>query len=100
MSPRWLIGGGLLVVVVVALAIVLIGSGDDSASSTTVPAQGFIPGTPSEEQQAQLEAFRACLSEQGVEPPQPGTAQGPSPEMLQALEQCRQYVPDGFGPVP
>jgi hypothetical protein len=102
MSPRWLVGGGFAVVVLVAAAIALLGSDDESTSgtgSTTI----ITPEAPqglSADQQTQIAQLQECLREQGVEPPQPGTAQGPSPEMLQALEQCRQYVPEGLGPVP
>jgi putative ABC transport system ATP-binding protein len=73
---------------------------DDSASitETTIPATA--PEALSGEQQDQVAELRQCLSEQGVERPQPGSAQGPSPEMLQALQECQQYVPEWFGLVP
>jgi hypothetical protein len=101
MNARWLIGGGLLAIVVVSAAIALLGSGDDSASTTGTTT--ISPGAPqglSADQRTQIAELQECLREQGVEPPQPGSAQGPSREMLQALEACRQYVPEGFGPVP
>jgi hypothetical protein len=97
-NRRWLIGGAVAVVVMVGVAIAVLASGDDSASSagTTTPA-GALEGL-SEDQQAQIEELQNCLREQGVEPPQPGGTQGPSPEMLQALQACQQYMPEGIGP--
>jgi hypothetical protein len=102
MNARWLIGGGLLAIVVSAAAIALLGSDDESASDSRSPTI-ITPEAPqglSADQRTQIAELQECLREQGVEPPQPGSAQGPSREMLQALEACRQYVPEGFGPVP
>ena len=98
MSRAWLIGGALTLVVIVGVAIALLASGDDSASSAGTTAPLAAPEGLSEEQQSQLEALQDCLSEQGVEPPEPGSTEGPSPEMLQALQACQQYVPEGIGP--
>jgi hypothetical protein len=98
MSRAWLIGGAVMVVVIVGVAIALFASGDDSASSADTTAPVAAPEGLSEEQQSQLEELQHCLSEQGVEPPGPGTTQGPSPEMLQALQACQQFVPEGIRP--
>jgi hypothetical protein len=94
-----LTGGLLAVIAVVVLVVVAFAGGDDSADQIATPeevASGLDP-----EQQAQLEEFRSCMSEQGVELPEPGEGpaiQGPSPEMLEAMQQCQQYLPEGIGP--
>jgi hypothetical protein len=101
MSRGWMIGCVLAVVTAVAVGIVLLSSGDDSASSsaaTTTPSD--LPLGFTEDQQAQLEQFRNCLSEEGVEPPAPGGAarRTPSPELLSAVQTCQRYMPDGLVP--
>jgi hypothetical protein len=101
-SRAWLIGGGLMIVAVVAAAIALLAAGDESASSSATTTPSGLPGGLSEDQQADLEEFRSCMSDQGVELPEPGerpgVGQAPSPEMLSALQACQQYLPEGFAP--
>jgi hypothetical protein len=99
-NRAWLIGGAVAIVVIIGVAIAVLASGDDSASSAGATTPAGAPEGLSEEQ-AQLEEFRSCMSDQGVELPQPGegpTIQGPSPEMLEAMQQCQQYLPEGVGP--
>jgi hypothetical protein len=94
-----LTGGLLAAMAVVVLVVVAFVGGDDSAEPASAPA-GVQSGLD-ENQQAQLEEFRSCMSEQGVELPEPGegrTLQGPTPEMLEAIEECRQYLPEGAVP--
>jgi hypothetical protein len=98
-TAGFLTGGLLVVIAVVVLVVVAFAGGDDSADPISTP--GGVPSGLDEEQQSQLEEFRNCMSDQGVELPQPGdrpTIQGPSPEMLEAMQQCQQYLPEGIGP--
>jgi hypothetical protein len=95
----FLTGGLLVVMAVVVLVVVAFAGGDDSADPSSTPAE--VASGLDEGQQAQLEEFRSCMSDQGVDLPEPGegpTIQGPSPEMLEAMQQCQQYLPEGFGP--
>ena len=98
-TAGFLTGGLLVLIAVVVLVVVAFAGGDDSADPSSTP--GEVASGLGEEQQAQLEEFRSCMSDQGVELPQPGegpTIQGPSPEMLEAMQQCQQYLPEGVGP--
>jgi hypothetical protein len=103
MSRRWLIAGVIAVVVTVGVGVALVVSGGDSASSdSTTLTPGGLPGELSDEQQAQLEEFQDCLSDQGVELPEPGSGppatQQPDSEMLRAMQECQQYAPEGLSP--
>jgi hypothetical protein len=88
----WIAVGGVTTVAValaVALAVSLAG-GDDDPEAPGAPAGVVTPGAvPSEE-------FQDCLSEQGVEPPEPGTPQRAPDEGFQdALEACADLLPEG-----
>jgi hypothetical protein len=103
MSGRWLIAGVLAGLVVVGVVVALVVSDGDTASSdSTTPTPSGLSGELSDEQQAQLEEFQDCLSDQGVEPPEPSSGppatQQPDSEMLGALEDCQQFMPEGAGP--
>jgi hypothetical protein len=83
----------------IALVIVLAGGDDDPA-----PAERAAPfvfgGGPAEGSGAapeELDEFRACLEDQGVEVPEPGAAPsgGDVEEMQEAFEACRELLPEG-----
>lgn len=80
-----------------------------SGGSRSADAQEGAPHEPSAEDQMATEEFRACMSDEGFEPPEPGerperTEDGPPEGLSDALEQCRDLLPEGgppgFGPGP
>jgi hypothetical protein len=82
----------------VALVVVLSG-GDDSESEpeeTVAPlavGEGQAPGGATFEE---IEEFRACMEDQGVELPAPGeTPTGGLGKLQRALESCRELLPEG-----
>ena len=87
----WIAVGGVTTVAValaVALAVSL-ASGDDGDAGPGAPATLTPGAAPSEE-------FQDCLSEQGVEQPEPGTPQrGPDEGFQEALEACADLLPEG-----
>jgi hypothetical protein len=83
-----------------ALAAILgAGCGGDDGDDTTAPATAA-PGFPqelTEDQQAAVERFADCMRERGVELPQDGPpSSGPTPEMIEAVQACRDELPDDF----
>jgi hypothetical protein len=88
------------VAMAVALVIVLSGGDDDDPEPQRTLAPpvsaggGQAPGGAAPEE---LDEFRSCLEEEGVEPPSGGVA--PSGDDLEALqdafEKCREHLPDG-----
>jgi hypothetical protein len=75
---------GLLVALVVALA----GAGSDDEPNGPEPTLLTPGGTPSVE-------FQDCMSENGVEPPEPGVPQQQPPEGFEgAFEACRHLLPE------
>jgi hypothetical protein len=92
----WIAVGGvsaLALGLAVALVIALAGAGDDDEPGTPQGPAVLTPGgAPSEE-------FQDCMSENGVEPPQPGVPQQAPPAGLEeALEACRDLLPEGAEP--
>ena len=77
----------------VALAVSLASGGDDADEGPPMGPGLVAPGgMPSDE-------FQDCMSEQGVEPPEPGTVQpGPSEGFEDALEACREFLPEEAAP--
>lgn len=76
----------------VALAVSLASGDEDTARPPDGPGLVTPGGAPGEE-------FQDCLSEQGVEPPQPGTVRpGPSEGFEEALEACREFLPEHAAP--
>jgi hypothetical protein len=92
------------VAMAVALAIVLAGGDDDPDPES--PAAPFAVGSgPASSGAApeELEDFRECLEDQGVELPTPGEEPPANSDELQdAVESCQEYLPEGaqfrFGP--
>jgi hypothetical protein len=92
------------VAMAVALVIVLAGGGDDSEPEGT--AAPFAVGSgpaPSGAVPEELNDFRQCLEDQGVELPTPGDRPPANSDELQdAVESCQEYLPQGgqfrFGP--
>ena len=75
---------GLLVALVVALAA----AGSDDEPNGPEPTLLTPGGTPSAE-------FQDCMSENGVEPPEPGVPQQQPPEGFEgAFEACRHLLPE------
>jgi hypothetical protein len=91
------------VAMAVALAIVLAGGGDDPEPGRTAPLAITPGGAPPGAVPEELDEFRACLEDQGVELPTPGE-QPPanSDELQDAVERCQEHLPEGaqfrFGP--
>jgi hypothetical protein len=101
--PKLVLAGAGLVVVaaLVAAAVAAFAGGGSSTAATT--------GGPPDP--AALQGFTQCLSDHGVQPPQPGQAPqqpggapqtggvpgrgAPSQRMQQAFQACRQYLPQG-----
>lgn len=77
--------------------------GDDSDSGSDAAAT---PAAPSADQRAAFDELRQCLSEQGVDVPDPGSGGPPGergepdPELLEAFEACRDILPAGELPGP
>jgi hypothetical protein len=92
---------GICIVATLAMAVALVvvlSGGDDGPEPEPQAAplqvgEGQAPGgaTPGE-----LEDFRACLEDEGVEPPAPGEApSGDLGEFQKAVESCREFLPEG-----
>jgi hypothetical protein len=92
------------VAMAVALAIVLAGGDDDPESDRTVAPLAISPGgAPPGTVPEELDEFRACLEDEGVELPVPGEEPPADSDALQAaVETCREHLPEGgqfrFGP--
>ncbi|MBA3262739.1 MAG: hypothetical protein H0T69_09795 [Thermoleophilaceae bacterium] len=70
------------------------GSADSGARDTASRPQGAPPGS---------EDFQACLADQGVDIPDPGSGGGPpsggvSSKLQKAFEACQDKLPAGVGP--
>jgi hypothetical protein len=91
------------VAMAVALAIVLAGGDDDPEPGSTAPLAISPGGAPPGEVPEELDEFRACLEDQGVELPVPGEEPPANSDELQdAVESCQEHLPEGaqfrFGP--
>jgi hypothetical protein len=91
------------VAMAVALAIVLAGGDDDPDPDRTAPLAISPGGAPPGAVPEELDEFRACLEDQGVELPVPGEEPpANSNELQDAVESCQEYLPEGaqfrFGP--
>jgi hypothetical protein len=82
--------------------------GDGNGSGTQVraapgppPGVGFVMRAPSKQDREALQAFQDCMSEQGIDPPNPGDGPpaAPSKELRekldQALKACSDKLPEG-----
>jgi hypothetical protein len=80
----------------IALVVVLSGGDDAESEPQTAPLavdEAQAPGGPTPED---LEDFRDCLEDEGVEPPAPGEApSGDLEEFQNAVESCREFLPEG-----
>jgi hypothetical protein len=87
----WIAVGGVSALafgLAIALVIALATAGDDDDAAAQPPGLVSPGGAPSDE-------FQDCMSENGVEPPEPGTLQTQPPAGLeQALEACRHLLPE------
>ena len=109
---KWLLtalAGLTATIVAVGAAVALT---DDESAGPDAPTDGP-PAMAGPDAEA-MEAFRGCLEEQGVQPPEPGLAPGPGgvapgrpqgglpggpPEELQrAFEACADELPEGAAP--
>jgi hypothetical protein len=92
---------GLIVILAVALVVAIASSGDDDSDPAEASPTTF-QGSPPEGQRPdpeELEEFRTCMEEQGVELPEPGEAPPANVEELQqAFEACRDLLPEGLIP--
>jgi hypothetical protein len=90
-------GGSLGLALILAIALIVVVATDDDSSGASSPS-----GTPSLQFGGQLPSdVQECLSQKGVEPPQPGQAPDSSvdPEKLQqALQDCGAAPPSGAIP--
>jgi hypothetical protein len=88
----------------VGIAVLNRGANATASSNTPTQAGGRFGQAPANS--AALQKFRQCLQQNGVTPRQPGTSgSGPrnDPAFAQAMQACRQYMPQrtpgsGFGP--
>jgi hypothetical protein len=91
------------VAMAVALAIVLADGDDDPEPGRTEPLAITPGGAPPGAVPEELDEFRACLEDQGVELPVPGEEPPANTDELQeAVESCQEHLPEGgqfrFGP--
>ena len=100
----WIVAGGSAAVALVAIVVmvVVIAVGDDSTPvepSEAAPSDATPPGFGGDP--SDLDAFRDCMADQGVEiPDEPGLRPEPTPELQAALEACRESMPGGSVIVP
>ena len=91
----WIAVGGvsaLAVGLLVALVVALASAGSDDGPTAPEPRLVTPGGEPSPE-------FRACMEENGVEPPEPGVPQqAPPAGVEEAFEACRDLLPEGAAP--
>jgi hypothetical protein len=90
----WIVAGGSAAAALVAIVVVVvvIAGGDDS--TPVEPSEAAPPGF--EGDPSDLDAFRDCMADQGVEiPDEPGLLPEPTPELQAALEACREFMPGG-----
>ncbi len=99
---------GLAITVIAGLAVSLAAAQDGNGSRESEPTSkdGTPPEPPAEVQEA-MEEFRACMTEEGFEPPEPGerpegSEDGPPEGLSDALEECGDVLPEdgppGVGP--
>jgi hypothetical protein len=85
------------VIVVAGLAVAAFAAFGGGSSSTTTTNGPF--------DQAAMQQFQQCMSQHGVQAPQPGQGRpsggfSPSKKMQQAIQACRQYAPQLQGAPP
>ena len=93
----------LVVVALVGIGAFALTRGSGAAAGSSTPAQSG--QTPRGGSTAALQQFRACMQTNGAAAPSPGSRPDRSdPAFAQALQACRQYLPQrapgsgGFGP--
>ncbi len=96
----------IAVAAMIGVGIAVLTRGGNATASSNTPAQAGGRFGQAPPNSAALQKFRQCLQQNGVTPRQPGTS-GSSPRndpaFAQAMQACRQYMPQrapgsGFGP--
>jgi hypothetical protein len=96
----------IAVAAMIGVGIAVLNRGANATASSNTPAQAGGRFGQAPPNSAALQKFRQCLQQNGVTPRQPGTSgSGPrnDPAFAQAMQACRQYMPQrapgsGFGP--
>lgn len=97
---NWVLGGiaaAILAVVLVAATVALTNDEAQSSDRPDGPPDLAALGSSGVAGPVFSEELEACLSDQGVEVPEPGSApdtDGTSEEMQKAFEACREYLPE------
>jgi hypothetical protein len=91
----------VIVALAVALVVVIASSGDDDEGPENAApglSLGSSPGGHEVPVPEELEAFRQCMRDEGIDIPEPGEAPPSDPEAVQeGFTACRDRLPQDFG---